>query len=191
MTQIQPHFLYNTLAAIQDMCVTEPRQAAETIGKFGLYLRQNLESLETPDLITVEQELEHTKLYTDIEQQRFRHLQVRYSVEDGGFRVPALTIQPLVENAIRHGVRERDPGVVSVTVRRETDHYVISIMDNGVGFEQDAAQNGGNGHIGIKNVRERVETLCGGTLQIESRLGEGTVAELHIPCKIDEEETPS
>lgn len=190
ISQIQPHFLYNTLAAIQDMCLTEPRLAAETIGKFGLYLRQNLESLEMPGLISFEREIEHTRTYTDIEQKRFGNLQVDYSIEDGGFCLPALTVQPLVENAIRHGVRKRDPGVVSIAARRETDAHLITVRDNGVGFDVSAANEAGNDHIGIRNVRDRLEKLCGGTLRLDSRIGEGTVAEIRIPVRENEEETP-
>ncbi|MBE6069849.1 MAG: hypothetical protein E7211_19475 [Clostridium lundense] len=190
ISQIQPHFLYNTLATIQDMCLTEPKQAAKTIGKFGLYLRQNLESLEAPDLIPFERELEHTRLYTDIEQQRFGNLQVEYSVEDGDFCLPALTVQPLVENAIRHGVRTRNPGVVSVAARREEGVHLITVRDNGVGFDADAVSEIGRSHIGIRNVRSRLERMCGGTLHIKSRVGEGTVAEIRIPTGESKEKTP-
>lgn len=113
-----------------------------------------------------------------------------YSIEDGGFCLPALTVQPLVENAIRHGVRKRDPGVVSIAARRETDAHLITVRDNGVGFDVSAANEAGNDHIGIRNVRDRLEKLCGGTLRLDSRIGEGTVAEIRIPVRENEEETP-
>ncbi|MBR3149998.1 MAG: histidine kinase [Eubacterium sp.] len=181
MSQIQPHFLYNTLTTIQSLCLTNPQKAFETTGKFGAYLRNNIDSLNQSDLIPVEKELEHTKVYADIEMLRFTKISVEYNVEADEFYLPALTIQPLVENAIRHGVRNREHGVVRVETKESGDNYVITVSDNGIGFDTKMPLSTNGTHIGISNVRERIEEICRGTLTINSRPGEGCVVTIIIP----------
>ncbi len=180
ISQIQPHFLYNTLATIRALCRKEPEKAAQVTENFGLYLRQNLDSLNQADLIPVEKEIKHTQVYTDIEMVRFENIRVEYDIQDTHFAVPALCIQPLVENAIRHGVRGKEQGIVSVCTRLEEGHHVITVSDNGVGFDEAKAQADGT-HIGIQNVRERIEKMCGGTVEINSKTGEGTAVTIRIP----------
>ncbi len=181
MSQIQPHFLFNTLSTIQALCATEPQTAIYAIERFGVYLRKNLEALGQADLIPLSQELEHTRAYTEIEALRFPDIRVDYDVRALDIMVPALSIQPLVENAIRHGVRGRKDGRVTVTARREGNDGLIVIRDNGKGFDASAVREGDGAHIGIANVRSRMEQMCGGTLDIDSRIGEGTAITLRIP----------
>ncbi|MBQ8136279.1 MAG: histidine kinase, partial [Clostridia bacterium] len=180
ISQIQPHFLYNTLSAIQVMCATEPEKAPRIVEQFSRYLRQNLESLNDANLIPVEKEIEHTRIYAEIEMAMFPNIHVDFEAMDSDFKLPALTIQPLVENAIRHGVRIREDGVVVVTTRRVQEGHEIVIRDNGVGFDTSKTRADG-GHIGIANVRERLEKLCGGTLDIESTVGDVTQVMIWIP----------
>ena len=180
MSQIQPHFLYNTLSTIQALCREDPARAEQVVKRFGSYLRQNIDSLSQSGLIPFDKELEHTQVYASIEQERFSNIRVEYDICDEGFFVPALTVQPLVENAIRHGVRIREDGRVTVAARRREGAHEIVIRDNGKGFNPAEAQGDGR-HIGIQNVRERVEKLCGGTLTIDSRPGEGTTVTVRIP----------
>lgn len=182
MTQIQPHFMYNTLGTIQALCLTDPQKAFDITAEFSAYLRDNIESLGKPDLIPVYKEIEHTKIYTDIEMTRFPDLNVEYNIEDSGFFLPALTIQPLVENAIRHGVLQRDNPIVKVTVSNVNGSHRIEINDNGVGFDIEKTDFTQSDHIGIRNVRERIEKMCGGSLEIGSVMGEGTAVVLKIPC---------
>ena len=180
MSQIQPHFLYNTLSTIQSLCHMDPEKAYEITGKFSAYLRQNLDSLEKRELIPLSKELEHTRTYADIEIVRFPYIRIIYDMQDEAFLLPALSIQPIVENAIRHGARARKDGMVSImTARSQTGHRIV-IRDNGQGFDVEKT-NETDGHIGIRNVRERIERLCGGTLKIESRIGEGTTVMIDIP----------
>ncbi len=181
ISQIQPHFLYNTIATFRALCKRDPDKAAEVAEKFGLYLRQNLDSLDTDDLIPFEKELEHTRVYADIEMVRFENVRVVYDILDSGFSLPPLTLQPLVENAIRHGVRGREEGRVHVRARFLFGYHTITVIDNGVGFDAAAAASTDRTHIGIKNVRERIETMCGGTLTIESVKGKGTTVTIRIP----------
>ena len=185
ISQIQPHFLYNTLSTIQALCRIDPEKAFDTVEKFGTYLRQNIDSLNQTSLIPFSKELEHTRVYAEIEMLRFPSIQIEYAVEDEDFALPALTLQPLVENAIRHGVRIRDHGLVSVAARREADAHVIVIRDNGQGFDPNAPAKSGESHIGLRNVRERLEKLCGGTMTIESTIGTGTTITLRLPIAHD------
>ena len=184
MSQIQPHFLYNTLSTIQALCKTDPDKAFETTEKFGTYLRQNINSLSNPQMIPIRKELEHVRIYTEIEAIRFPYIQVDFDTQDLDFRVPALSVQPIVENAIRHGVRIRENGLVTVRTRRTEEGHVIEIRDNGKGFDVKADALSDPTHIGIRNVRERIEQMCGGTLTIESVLDKGTTVLILIPPAI-------
>ena len=181
MTQIQPHFLYNTLSTIQALCRLDPEKAFDTTEKFGMYLRQNIDSLSQPDLIPIKKELEHTKIYADIEMIRFENVRVEYDINDDSFSVPALTVQPIVENAIKHGVRIRDEGIVRVSTQLKEKYHEIVISDNGKGFDTKQQSDSETGHIGIKNVEERLRKMCHGTVSVESKPGEGTTVTLRIP----------
>ncbi|MBQ9300217.1 MAG: histidine kinase [Clostridia bacterium] len=183
MTQIQPHFLYNTIATIRALCRRDAEKAGEVAAKFGDYLRQNLDSLNIVGLIPFQKELEHTKIYAEIEMVRFENIRVEYDIQDDRFALPPLTLQPLVENAIRHGVRIRKEGIVHVSTQKtETGHEMI-VWDNGKGFDVSQIEAAEGTHIGIRNVRERIEGMCGGTLKVESVLGEGTTVTVTIPAK--------
>ena len=187
ISQIQPHFLFNTLSTIQALCRMNPEKAFETTEKFGTYLRQNIDSLGQQALIPFEKELEHTKIYAEIEMLRFPSVRLQYDIQDSNFTIPALSVQPLVENAIRHGVRIRAQGIVTVSTRLENSHHVIIIYDNGKGFDVNEAMEAEGTHIGIRNVRERIEAMCDGTLNIISKPGEGTTAIIRIPCERETE----
>ena len=182
MTQMQPHFLYNTLSTIQALCRIDPEKASDTTEKFGIYLQQNLDSINQPELIPIKKELEHTKIYADIEMIRFKNVRVEYDIKDESFCVPALTVQPLVENAIKHGVRIRKEGVVTVRTKK-TDNGHEVVIDNGCGFDTTQQLGTDKTHIGIRNVEERVRIMCGGSVSIESRLDEGTTVTIRIPEK--------
>ena len=132
-------------------------------------------------MIPFRQELEHVKIYTEIEMLMFPYIHIRYDIEDDGFMLPTLTVQPLVENAIRHGVRAREIGQIDITVRNSEAGHTITIADNGLGFDPAALDTAGEKHIGIRNVRERLEKQCGGSLHVESRPGEGTLVTLFVP----------
>lgn len=185
MTQIQPHFLYNTLATIRSLCLKSPETAALTIEQFSRYLRQNLETLDQPGLIAFTRELEHARIYSEIEMLMFPYIHVKYDIEDDDFMLPALTVQPLVENAIRHGVRAREDGLVCIRSTKVPGSHSVVISDNGLGFDPDAVVASQGTHIGIDNVRERIERQCGGTLTVKSKPGEGTTATILIPNAVE------
>ena len=181
MTQIQPHFLFNTLTAIRALCVKDQKAAVRTIGLFSAYLRQNLESLNQSELIPLSKELEHTRIYTEIEMIRFPNIRIEYDIRDEEYGIPALTIQPLMENAIRHGVRSRKEGIVKVTAFPQGNEHLIVIEDNGTGFGKLPKENENGSHIGIVNVRERLEQMCHGSMEIDSKPNEGTRITIRIP----------
>ncbi|MBO5868744.1 MAG: hypothetical protein J6Q54_07550, partial [Oscillospiraceae bacterium] len=119
--------------------------------------------------------------YTEIELIRFPDMTVNYDIRAKGFLLPALTVQPMVENAIKHGLMGREEGGTVTVTSYETDsHYCVCVADDGVGFDVDAAQDPRK-HIGIRNVRERLQVMCGGSLTIESEPGKGTTALIQIP----------
>ncbi len=182
MTQIQPHFLYNTISTIKALCLMDPEQAADITGKFGLYLRQNLNSLTQSGMIPFSRELEHTKIYSDIEIVRFDYIRVEYDTDDCDFMIPPLTLQPIVENAIRHGVRGCEEGFVRVTSRRNGQYHEITVTDNGCGFDASSIEDMDSSHIGISNVRERLRVMFGGSLTVNSAQGSGTRVVIRIPA---------
>ncbi len=181
MSQIQPHFLYNTLASIQALCAKDPPKAAHTVEIFANYLRQNLESLGESELIPLKKELEHTRIYTEIELLMFPEIMIDYRISDQSFRLPALTIQPLVENSIRHGVRGVANPSINIITRREGNEHVIEIIDNGRGFDTTDITMMSGKHIGIRNVRERIEKMCGGSVTVTSSVGSGCTVIIRIP----------
>ena len=185
LSQIQPHFLYNTLGAIKSVCRTDPMRARDAIDQFTEYLRHNMDALTDDQPISFPQELEHVKRYLDIQKLRFdTALNVEYDLACTDFKLPTLTLQPIVENAVTHGVRKNSKGNGLVTIRsRECpDRYEISVTDNGPGFVPDTAPGDGErSHVGIKNVRERLRYVSGGELEIHSVLGEGTTVTLILP----------
>lgn len=181
MSQIQPHFLYNTLTTIQALCLENPRKAASITERFAAYLRQNIDSLNETGLIPFRKELNHTLVYAQIEMERFQNIHLDYEIEDEDFLLPALTVQPLVENAIRHGVRGMPRGQIEIITGLLPDGHEIIIRDNGRGFRPEELPGTERSHIGIQNVQERLQKLCGGTMTIESEEGRGTSVTIHIP----------
>ena len=185
--QIRPHFLYNSLTAIQELCLIDPETASETVSEFSNYLRVNMDSLTIKKPIPFENELRHLETYLSLEKKRFgEKLNIVYDISTRDFYLPVLTLQPLVENAVRHGVTKREEGGTVIIKTEESDGDVtITVCDDGVGFEQ----GGGYGrddraHVGIENVRNRLAVLCGGTLSIQSEPGVGTTVAITIPREI-------
>ena len=184
ISQIQPHFIYNTLGTVEQLCLTEPKTASTIVHNFALYLRGNFRELDNPAPIRLEKELKHLKHYTDIEQVRFPDMSIVYELESEDFLLPALTIQPLVENAIKHGLMKLETGGTVKIKTFETDtHYWTQVVDNGVGFDTTQVLEQKE-HVGIRNIRVRLEAMCDGTLTIESVPGEGTTATIMIPKEV-------
>ena len=184
LSQIQPHFLFNTLGTISHLCTDSP-EAKKAIVLFSRYLRGNIDVLSTATLIPFDKEIEHTKIYLELEKLRFGDsLQVRWDLQCTDFMIPSLTLQPLVENAVRYGVRGNADGrgTVRILSRDCENYYAISVLDSGPGFcLDDARKSDGRSHIGIDNVKERIRTICNGKLVIQYVTGQGTQATIILP----------
>lgn len=183
LSQIQPHFLFNALGTIGQLCRKNPVLASTAIDAFARYLRTNLESVQNVKMVSFSTELQHVKTYLWLEQMRFGDdLRVVYEVECAEFLLPPLSVQPMVENAVKHGLgRKDDGGVVTIRSRELADVWLIQVEDDGVGFDEKAALEDGRVHIGIENVRRRLQFMCGGSLTIESRSGSGTLVSIRVP----------
>ena len=187
-SQMQPHFLYNALASIQEIVLDEPEYASELICDFTTYLRACLKSVTSDALIPFSQELKNIEAYVSIEKMRFGdRLNIKYECEDTDFFIIPLSVQPLVENAIRHGIYERgeDGGTVIVrTVRREGSVDII-VADDGVGFDYDAVmqeiKDGTRDSTGMFNLTYRFEKILNAKVKVESELNKGTRVTVSIP----------
>ncbi len=184
LSQIQLHFLYNSLTTIKMLCRSNPPEAETAVTQFAVYLRGNMDSLASETPIAFRDELEHTRAYLSLEKFRFLdELNIVEQIECDSFFIPALTLQPIVENAVRHGIRETENGTGTVTIasREYPDRYEITVSDDGVGFDVSSLERQDARHLGIRNVRYRLEQLCKGTLSIQSAIGQGTTATITLP----------
>ena len=183
--QMRPHFIYNTMTGIYYLCDQDPEKAKKVTLDFTTYLRKNFAAIASEDTIPFTDELEHTRAYLAVEQAQFEDtLFVSFDTPYTAFRVPPLTLQPIVENAVKHGMRSSsDPIHVSV-VTRKTDKYVeIVVEDDGPGF---GAADDNEPHIALNNIRGRLEMMCRGELQIAARGDGGTSVTVRIPTDRDE-----
>jgi len=183
LSQIQPHFLYNSLSAIRELCRIDPETAVEAVDEFASYLRGNLDALVIKEPIQFENELRHVKTYLSLEKKRFGDkLNIVYDIRAENFLIPALTLQPIVENAVRHGVTKREEGgTVTVKSEESETEAIITVTDDGIGFDPDEIKKSGHISIGIGNVRSRLTAMCGGLVAVNSEPGAGTAVVITIP----------
>lgn len=186
--QMQPHFLYNALGSIQEVILDNPEYASELVGDFSVHLRASIRAMSSDDPIPFEQELENIKAYVEIEKMRFGDkLKVEYHIQAKDFLISPLSIQPLVENSIRHGIYERgrQGGTVEITSRETDDKWIVSVKDNGVGFDSDAMfesmKKANNTSTGLKNLIFRLNKVTNAEVEVKSKVGEGTEITVTIP----------
>lgn len=187
ISQIQPHFLYNALNTIKSLIRRNPKAAEEAVIDFSYYLRGNMDSLSRTEPIPFRTELEHIQHYCKIELLRFPNkLHLEYDIETDSFSVPTLSIQPLVENAIKHGVTKRpEGGTVWIHTYTDQKNYIVSVEDNGVGFDPTAVlKQDGRSHVGLPNTCYRLETMLHATVDVKSKLGVGTTVTVRIPKQL-------
>ena len=181
MSQIRPHFIYNTLGSIEQLCKLDPPKAGDLVHNFAKYLRGNFGELDNPKPILMSQEMEHVHHYISIENVRFPDMTFTFEMNSQDFKIPALTVQPIVENAIKHGLMKLPKGGTIRVVSYETDKsYCISVVDDGVGFDTNALMDDRK-HVGLRNIRERLKVMVNGILEIESTPGVGTKVLVEIP----------
>ena len=186
LAQIQPHFLYNSLVTIKHLCVEDPKKAQEAVTEFTAYLRNHMDSITIDTPIPFLDEMKQVQEYLSLQKLRFgEELQVRYKLEYTDFMLPTLTLEPLVENAVVHGIRgsRKGSGMVTIESRRLADHIEVSVADDGEGFSCDVAQyNKYSTHTGLSNAAERLKKISGGEIRIDSKPGKGTTATIIIPA---------
>ena len=190
MNQMRPHFIRSALGAIGTAIRQDPDKAYSLLRDFTNYTSFNIESMDSTELIPFREELKHIKAYTNIEQERYRpRVKVEYDIGPDRFEVPPLSIQPYVENAIKHGVwAKKEGGTVCLYTEDAGDAYVIRITDDGVGFNVDSPPPAMRGHgISMKNAAYRLEAQVHGTVRVESIMGQGTSVTVTIP-KTEKEE---
>lgn len=181
LSHIQPHFIYNTLATIDYLCLKDPQLASELVRNLSLYLRGNLRELDSVTPIRFSEEIRHVQYYVNIEKVRFHDITVEYQLEFSDFFLPAISVQPLVENAIKHGLMPLETGGKVVIRSYHTDtHFCVEVSDNGVGFDIDRTIDKKE-HVGLYNVRERLKAIVNGNLKVESAEGVGTTVIILIP----------
>lgn len=189
-SQIRPHFLYNVLNSIIALSYDDIEQSREMTAQFAAYLRGSFDFQNTSAISSFGKELSLVKSYLAIEKMRFQErIQVVYDIEEGlDFPLPPLMIQPLVENAVLHGIGKRKSGGrVTLAARREHNFYLISVSDNGIGMSANQVSDllaGKNGRsVGLKNINSRLKHFYGTELQIESTEGTGTTFSMRVPAE--------
>ena len=202
-SQIKPHFIYNTLNSIRALIRLDPNAAQQAVYDFSIYLRSNLDNVGDRELIPFSEELRHIRTYLDIEKIRLEErLNVVMDIQTSMFLVPPLSIQPLVENAVKHGICTKvSGGTVTIRSYEEKNVYVVEVEDDGAGFDVSSLDLGDDTdddvissesdtdiHIGLKNIRFRLQEITGGSLKIESHPGKGTkVTVSFLKTKLNEE----
>jgi two-component system, LytTR family, sensor kinase len=184
-SQINPHFLFNTLTSISSLIRSKPETARMLIVKLSGLLRRLLRSQE--HFVTLREELEAIDEYLDIECIRFGpKLKIEKSIDPASLDlvVPSMLLQPLVENSIKHGLAPKiGEGRITIRTVRQGGHAIIDIIDNGVGISVERAAQSAEGGIGLRNVNERLRVIYGANyqLQLDSVPGDGTCARIVIP----------
>ncbi|MBQ9364630.1 MAG: histidine kinase [Schwartzia sp.] len=206
--EMRPHFIYNAMMSIYYLCAKDPQKAQQVTMDFTTYLRKNFTAIASEDTVPFSDELEHTRAYLAVEQVQFEDgLSVEYDTPHTNFRVPPLTLQPIVENAVKHGMDpEHAPLRITIRTREANAGNEIIVEDNGQGWPGAGAGAGraafapangpgfapdgnksGEPHIALANIRQRLSMMCDGKLTIRPREGGGTVATVTIPKILEED----
>ncbi len=188
LSQMKPHFLYNSLTAIAQLCEQSPAEAKKATIAFAEYLRANMQLWSSKGVVSFETEMQCIRGYLYLEQLRFgEELSVEMDIATTDFYLPAFTIQPLVENAIKWGVGQTEGGgTVTLATRKTPLGTEITITDDGAGFDTEQQPQDGREHFGLQLVRDRLCMVRGAMLTVESKIGQGTVARVFLPDKHEE-----
>ncbi|MBR4496085.1 MAG: histidine kinase [Acholeplasmatales bacterium] len=182
--EMRPHFIYNTMTSIYYLCEQDAQKAQQVTLDFTTYLRKNFNAITNKDPIPFIEELEHTRAYLAVVKAQFEdNLVVTFDTPHTSFRLPPLTLQPLVENAVKYGMDSDAPEALSVSIKTEKTNTgnILVVEDNGPGISQD---DNNEPHIALKNIRERLSAI-GATLAISSHENGGTIINIFIPDKIN------
>ena len=189
ISQIQPHFIYNVLNIICILCRRNPKEAARTTRLFAKYLKMNVESLKKDKPVPFNEELSHARTYLKLEKVRFRdELEILYDIGPRNFCLPALSLQPMVENAVKHGLCMKEDGVGHLCISTKEDgmNWYVIVSDDGVGYDtKEKKKDDGRTHIGVDNTKIRIEMMCHGSMDSFSIPGKGTNVVMTIPKLYD------
>ena len=182
INEIRPHFIFNTLSSISMLCDTDPQRAMEITANFNNYLQASFTAIAKKEPVPFETELAHTKAYLNVEKALYiDKLTVDYDTEYTDFCLPPLTLQPIVENSVKHGIKQtHEPEHIVIRTRKASGGAEVIVEDNGPGITTDSADS--SGHVGLKNVTERLKIMCGGNISIGVRPGGGSVVTIHVNC---------
>ena len=180
LSQVRPHFIYNTLSAIKNI-EGNPVETKRTIDDFAAYLRGNLSALDETDVIPFDKEIEHVKTYVNLEKLRFGdRVKVEFDIKDVHFTIPPLIVQVFVENAIKHGITQKyDGGTVVISTREENGYHIITVKDDGAGFDTSVLDN--SKRVGVRAAKNRLQYFVSGEVEIKSEKGNGTTVIIKIP----------
>ncbi len=186
LQHIRPHFIYNTLSSIYVLCKNGSPRTLPVLESFMTYLHANFTNIDAEKPIFFQDELQCTSAYLEVESMRYGELlTVEYDTPHTVFRLPAFTLQPIVENAVKHGLKQEKAALrIRIRTLHSGDCSLITVEDNGPGFDPEASAEGEG--IGLQNVRERLEMSVGGSLEIAPRPGGGTVVTIRIPDSHDQ-----
>lgn len=188
--QIKPHFLYNALNTIISFCWTDSQKAGDLLIELSNYLRSSFDFRNMDRLIHIKKEIEYVKSYLAIEKARFEEkINCNFDIDEDNldFMIPPLILQPIVENAIKHGLlKKQEGGNVNIHIKHEDEFIKIIITDNGVGITKEKLTNilkedGANKRVGIKNINMRMKRIYGYGLSIESEISKGTSVTIKVP----------
>lgn len=187
-SQIKPHFLFNALNAIDAYCEDDSKKASSLIGSLSKYLRHSFDFDNLETTVSIQREVSFINAYVDIEKSRFDYLNVEYKFDyQNIFFLPPLIIQPLVENAICHGLcKKKDGGIVKISTEDIGDEILIIVQDNGVGMSEQTLKDllvlkNGCDNVGLININNRLNYYYNSGLVIKSELGKGTMVSFKIP----------
>lgn len=187
IAQIQPHFINNSLMTLCARSRDYP-EVYEGLKYFSMYLRSHFDILGEVCAITFEQEMDNIEAYLTLERMNYKDkLQVDYNIECDDFTVPALSIQPLVENAVRHGISRENGGTISISSFRKDGYIIIEVTDDGTGdrtYIEDTKDRRG---VGLENIIKRLDIVCGGKVEL-MKVPDGTLARITIKEKSGDEE---
>ena len=183
VSQIQPHFVFNSLNTIEYLCKKNPAMAEKAVSDFAQYLRTNIDFLGKQELIPFYKEMNHVKTYIELEQLRYAdRFDVTYENDNASFPIPYLTVQPIVENSIKHGMLPRGQKMhIMIKCTEVKGGHTLTIQDNGIGFDTSKPLDTSRQHIGVENVAGRIRSMCNGTMEVESTPGVGTTTHIFIP----------
>ncbi|MBQ9227657.1 MAG: histidine kinase [Eubacterium sp.] len=185
-TQMHPHFIINALSIIRSLVRRDTPRAVQCIDAFADYLKVHIRAIETDELIDFEQELRHVNAYLSLVQaDRSRTIDIQYHLQVKDFRLPPLSLEPIIENAVKYGTG-KDNGVIVISTQETDDNIQITVADNGTGNPEQNAQIKGTG-IGIANTRQRLALQCEGTLDTE-QTENGMTVTMTIPRKLTQAE---